>query len=193
MDDKQHSHEIVDRWMAYLGRQGKSPLTREAYINALNHFISWMRRLLSLVDAIMPGFLDDCWQACREAEMIIYSPFGWGGYHIAQKLNIPSYMASLQPMSRSRYFPAVWSPGWLKLGGCGNSLSYIAVEQVFWQVFRKSANRWRKEVLDLAPIPFGGPFGKPDWQRQSFQISTVGPQTKICKHSHIQKIKPTAL
>ncbi|MFC1846699.1 glycosyltransferase [Chloroflexota bacterium] len=137
-------------------------------VDAGSNFISWMRRLLNLVDAIMPDFLNDCWQACWQAEMIIYSPFGWGGYHISQKLSIPSYIASLQPMSRSRYFPAVWSPGWLKLGGCGNRLSHVAVEQVFWQVFRRAANRWRKEVLDLAPIPFGGPFGKPDWQRQSF-------------------------
>jgi site-specific recombinase XerD len=44
MDDKQRSHEAIDRWMSYLERQGKSPLTREAYLNALTHFVNWMRQ-----------------------------------------------------------------------------------------------------------------------------------------------------
>ncbi len=135
-------------------------------VDAGSNFISWMRLLNSLADKIMPGFLEDCRQSCRKAEIIIYSPFGWGGYHIAQKLKIPSYMASLQPMSRTRRFPAVWSPEWLKLGGYVNRLSHKAVEQVFWQVFRRAANRWRREALGLPPIPFGGPFGKPEWQQQ---------------------------
>ena len=44
MDDKQHSHEAIDRWVSYLERQGKSPLTREAYLNALTHFVSWLQQ-----------------------------------------------------------------------------------------------------------------------------------------------------
>ena len=47
MDDKQLSHEAVDRWMSHLERQGKSPLTREAYLNALTHFVNWLRQTYS--------------------------------------------------------------------------------------------------------------------------------------------------
>jgi sterol 3beta-glucosyltransferase len=104
--------------------------------------------------------------------MIIYSPFGWSGYHIAQELGVPGFIASLQPMSRTRCFPAVWSPAWLRLGGYGNLMTHIAVEQVFWQVFRRPANRWRHDILNLPTIPFSGPFGKPEWkQRQPFLYS----------------------
>jgi integrase/recombinase XerD len=42
MDEKQRSHEAVQGWMSYLERQGKSPLTREAYLNAVTHFVNWM-------------------------------------------------------------------------------------------------------------------------------------------------------
>jgi len=45
MDDK--GHEIVDRWITHLEKQGKSPLTREAYINALNHFTGWLKQIYS--------------------------------------------------------------------------------------------------------------------------------------------------
>jgi sterol 3beta-glucosyltransferase len=137
-------------------------------VDAGGNFISWMRQLSRLTGPIMEAFLNDCWQACHGAEAIIYSPFGWAGYHIAQKLMVPGYIASLQPISRSRYFPAVWSPTRLQLGDRYNLISHIAVEQAFWQIFRKATNRWRRQVLDLPPIPFTGPFGKPEWKRQPF-------------------------
>ena len=34
----------MDGWIAYLGRLGKSQLTREAYLNALTHFVNWLRK-----------------------------------------------------------------------------------------------------------------------------------------------------
>jgi len=137
-------------------------------VDAGSNFASWMRQLFSLTDSILENLLNDCWQACQGAEAIIYSPFGWAGYHIAQKLDIQSYAASLQPMSRTRYFPTVWSPTLLRPGSYYNLMTHIAVEQVFWHIFRKAANRWRQTVLDLPPIPFSGPFGKPEWKRQPF-------------------------
>jgi integrase/recombinase XerC len=42
-----NGHEIVDRWITHLGKQGKSPLTREAYTNALNHFTGWLKQIYS--------------------------------------------------------------------------------------------------------------------------------------------------
>ena len=140
-------------------------------VEAGGNFVSWMHQLFSLADSILENLLNDCWQACQGAEAIIYSPFGWAGYHIAQRLNIPSYTASLQPMSRTRYFPAVWSPTWFRLGSYYNLMTHIAIEQIFWHVFRKTANQWRQQILDLPPVPFGGPFGKPEWKRQPFLYS----------------------
>jgi UDP:flavonoid glycosyltransferase YjiC (YdhE family) len=71
-------------------------------------------------------------------------------------------------MSRTRYFPAVWSPTRLRLGACYNQTTHLVIEQIFWQVFRKVTNQWRQEVLDLPPIAFSGPFGKLEWKRQPF-------------------------
>jgi len=137
-------------------------------VEAGSNFLSWMRKLSSLTEPILRIIIDDCWKACQQAEMIIYSPFGWAGYHIVQKLRIPSYVASLQPMSSTRYFPAVWSPTWLHLGSYYNLTTHLAIEQIFWHIFRKVTNRWRREVLDLPPIGFSGPFGKSSWRQQPF-------------------------
>jgi sterol 3beta-glucosyltransferase len=132
------------------------------------NFASWMRQLSRFTWPIMEGFLRDCWQACQGAGAIIYSPFGWAGYHIAQRLNVPCYAACLQPISRTRSFPTVWSPTWLRPGGYYNWLTHLMIEQVFWQVFRKATNRWRQNILNLPPLPLAGPFGAPSWKHQPF-------------------------
>jgi len=132
------------------------------------NFFRWMRQLLKFSSPLMDSFLYDSWRACQGAGAIIYSPFGWAGYHIAQKLSVPCYAACLQPISRTRAFPSVWSPTWFRLGGFYNRMTHIAIEQIFWQVFRKPANRWRQQVLNLPPIPFTGPFAKPAWKNQPF-------------------------
>jgi len=137
-------------------------------VEAGRDFLHWMRQLSSLASPLMERFLDDCWQACQGAEAIIYSPFGWAGYHIAERLKVPCCAACLQPISRTRYFPAVWSLTRLRLGRGYNWLTHIAIEQIFWQVFRKPANRWRQHTLNLPSISLAGPFGKPDWKRQPF-------------------------
>ena len=133
-----------------------------------SNFWHWMHQLSSFTGSVMEDFLSDCWRTCQKAEAIIYSPFGWAGYHIAQRLNVPCYAACLQPIGRTRSFPAVWSPTWLHLGGYYNRLTHVIIEQVFWQVFRKATNQWRQRVLNLPPVPLAGPFGKPSWKRQPF-------------------------
>ena len=40
-------------------------------------FLRWMFTLRSLAGPLMRQILDSCWQACRGAEAVIYSPFAW--------------------------------------------------------------------------------------------------------------------
>jgi len=65
-------------------------------VDAGGNFPNWMRQLVNLIDSTLEIYQKDCLLACQGAETIIYSPFGWAGYHIAESLNIPSYAASLQ-------------------------------------------------------------------------------------------------
>jgi UDP:flavonoid glycosyltransferase YjiC (YdhE family) len=63
------------------------------------NFRNWMSRLQQLADPLMEDILNTCWQACQYADAIIYSPLAWAGYSIAEKLDIPSFVACLQPMT----------------------------------------------------------------------------------------------
>ena len=118
-------------------------------------FIRGLKRLTTR-DVIKKGQADIL-SACRGTDAVIYSMFGAAGYHVAEKMGVPSMFALLQPFSRTREFPAITLPG-RSLGGRGNWLTHLIGEQLIWQLVRAPYNAWRREVLGLKPLPFRGPF-----------------------------------
>ena len=109
--------------------------------------------------------LSENWEACRDAEAVVYSPVGFLGQHVAEKMGIPAVGAAVQPLfSRTRRFPSSLlgkPPGKVlqrgPLGGLYNRLTYPAAEQLFWQAMRPVVGKARAD-LGLAPLPFLGPF-----------------------------------
>jgi sterol 3beta-glucosyltransferase len=39
------------------------------------------------------------------------------------------------------------------MGGIYNRLTYSFAYQLFWQFIRQPINQWRREMLDLPPVP----------------------------------------
>jgi hypothetical protein len=77
----------------------------------------------------------------------------------------PSVLTQLQPTEPTRAFPSFTVPGGRSLGPLGNRLSHLAAEQALWQFLRPAVNRWRRETLDLAPLPLAGPYPRLRRQR----------------------------
>ena len=99
----------------------------------------------------------DILSACRGTDAILYTVLGAAGYHVAEMLKIPSLYLLLQPFTRSREAPNFSAPV-LPLGGTYNLATHLLSEQLLWQLARGQINLWRRESLDLEPIPFKGPF-----------------------------------
>jgi UDP:flavonoid glycosyltransferase YjiC (YdhE family) len=114
-----------------------------------------MKRALTGED-LMPAF-NDALEACRGTDAVLYSFMGASAYHIAEKLDIPSIFALLQPFSRSRMMPSMIAPE-LPLGGGYNMLTHWISEQLIWQMLRPIINRWRRKSLGLPAMPWRGPF-----------------------------------
>lgn len=131
-------------------------------------FVSWMRRLRALSKPIMSDILDSCWCACQGAGAIVYSPLAWAGYSIAEKLDIPSFVAALQPMTPSHFFSSVWSPRRLKLGATYNRFTHYLAAQAYWFFNKPFINRWRKDTLTLPLLPNTGPYSQERWRQQPF-------------------------
>ena len=116
--------------------------------------------------------LAEYWEACRDADAVVYSPVGFLGHHVAEKMGVPAMGAAVQPLfSRTRRFPTSLlgrPPGRLleggPLGGLYNRLSYLAAEQLFWQTMRPVVAKARAE-FGLDPLPFLGPFRDADQRR----------------------------
>jgi UDP:flavonoid glycosyltransferase YjiC (YdhE family) len=120
------------------------------------------RLMASILETLTSRFCVDLLNACRGADIVIFStaaPHGYHLYAIPESLGIPCIAAYLFPMfGYTRDFPHPLWPFDLHLGGIGSALSNTVVQQLIWQPFRKTINRWRRDVLSLPPVPFQGPY-----------------------------------
>lgn len=85
-------------------------------------------------------------------------PGGLYGYDLAEKYGVPIMLVAVIPLTRTSTFPMVGWPSWLAPVPGYNQLSYRVAEQMAWQMFRPTINRWRREELGLAKTPVGGYF-----------------------------------
>ena len=83
-------------------------------------------------------------------------PGGLFGVDLAEQRGIPMLMAAVIPLARTRAFPMVAFPTPPISLPAYNVLTYRIAEQLVWQAFRRTVNRWRQEKMGLAPWPMHG-------------------------------------
>ncbi|KAJ5161084.1 hypothetical protein N7492_006476 [Penicillium capsulatum] len=115
--------------------------------------------------ASVAEILNGCWKSRIEpdpqhgvpfvADAIIANPPSFGHIHCAQALGIPVHLMFTMPWTSTKTFPHPLAN--LKYNGdnpsLGNLLSYHFVEWMTWQGIGDLINDWRKDVLELDPIP----------------------------------------
>jgi sterol 3beta-glucosyltransferase len=113
------------------------------------------RGALRLVRQLMPAWrqmLVDEWEAARGADAVVYHPKAFGGYHIAEALDVPGFLALPVPaLSPTRAFPTPVLP-LPNLGGPLNRLSYGLFFRSSTAPYRHMINRWREHTLGLGPL-----------------------------------------
>ncbi|MBD2517132.1 hypothetical protein H6G93_19365 [Nostoc sp. FACHB-973] len=55
-------------------------------------------------DKLLLQQLESAWSACQGSEVIIYTPLATFGYHIAEKLGVPCFFASVLPLTPTGMF-----------------------------------------------------------------------------------------
>lgn len=133
----------------------------QSWLATGNNPLLFFRYFSRLAVPLMRQAMIDCWRACqgdKAVEAIVASPLALGiGFSIAEKLGVPSFLASPCPLASTRafaspYFPA--APAWLSFGsGYYNQLTSTLCLQAFWQLIRPSINNALREVLDMPPLP----------------------------------------
>jgi len=103
--------------------------------------------LIKKMRHVFRQMLAEEWGAAENMDAILYHPNAMGGFDIAEKLEIPSFMCLLMPTHvPTRDFPLFIFPnlnlGWL------NKLSYN-VPRLMSFSYMGVVNKWRKEILNL--------------------------------------------
>lgn len=111
-----------------------------------------------LSDELFQTQLADAWQGCQGTDVLIFNALSTWGYHIAEKLAVPCFMAACMPLNPTREFAFLKPQKVSKnpLAGTLNYASYLLVEFLSWQRYRETLNQFRKETLGLPPLPFAG-------------------------------------
>lgn len=123
--------------------EGKAALSGRNFLATVRETVSMYRRVL-----------DEEWAASRGTDALVYHPKALGGYHIAEALGAPGFLAHPIPMfSPTRAFPNPVLPV-SNLGGPLNRFSYEAFLRLSTASFQRTINRWRRETLGLPPRRF---------------------------------------
>lgn len=123
-----------------------------------SNMLGFVKRMAELMRPMMVRATSDCLNACKDADLVLYSILGWLSAHsVVEKLGIPGSAALLQPVTPTRHFPSFAYPMRANLGALHNRVTYVVGEQLYWLTFRGAMNRARTEVLGLQPLPFASP------------------------------------
>jgi UDP:flavonoid glycosyltransferase YjiC (YdhE family) len=127
----------------------------------------WVRTYKEVDAPLMRRRLQDCWEACSDAEVIVTSMLPYlFGYAVATKLQNPLVRAFYFPVSPTRSRPADVVPRCLPLGESLNLATYHLQRQVLWQIARPFVSGACRDVLGIARLPQLEPFGDLDRRRE---------------------------
>ncbi len=134
--------------------------TGQAWLASMDKPIRFMASISSLARDLLDSLNDDAWKACQGCDAVIYSlPLSISGHTMADALGVPGIPAALYPLHATWAFPSIMTPQLPVKGRSLNRLSALAVQQIYWHVFRAHQNRWRKTRLSLPALPRRAPFG----------------------------------
>lgn len=120
--------------------------------NNMFKIMRWMEENFKL--ALDEIFIETL-EGCRGADLMVNTGLSFAGWHVAEKLDLPSLAAYLWPVTPSRYIPPTSGailPDWVPFRGMANYWSLKFSNQMFFSLLRKPVNECRQEILDLPPM-----------------------------------------
>lgn len=116
-------------------------------------FLGGFRRILG---PMAERLLAECLDACKGADLILGPTLGFLPRHIGEHLGVPWALVHFQPSQPTGAFPHPFVPRARMFGPWANRASFLAVDQIAWQLSRPFINPWREEALGLRRLPVRG-------------------------------------
>ncbi len=117
--------------------------------------VNFMKDSFKTFLPLIPTLLQEAWNGCKDANILIATPTSLAGYHIAEKLQIPFFNAFTMPftytteqknvmtMMTSKKEKQTWYTS------AYNYLSDAMADKALWLSIRSKINRWRVNTLGL--------------------------------------------
>lgn len=102
-------------------------------------------RLLRSFAPLANDLFDDCWNACRDSQ-VIFSAALLPGCHIAEHLGSACFQVAFYPFSGTSEFPIPLLPISRDLPPFLNRMTYSITQKGAWLVLRKIVNNWRRQL-----------------------------------------------
>jgi len=143
-----------------LGREAMSP------DNPLKVMLSF-NKLKKLVDNLQQDF----YNACADADAVIYHPGAAIGYFIAQEKKIPAILATPYAFTPTSDYPSLLFYNGPRLGRMYNNLTHRIQAQIFWSAASQAIRNFWKVKFGHSPAQFGSPFSRQITRRDPTVIS----------------------
>ncbi|MES9536979.1 MULTISPECIES: glycosyltransferase [unclassified Actinomadura] len=118
--------------------------------------VKFLRGFRRILGPMAERLLAECSDACKDAELILGPTLGFLPQHIGEHLGVPWALIHFQPSEPTGAFPHPFVPQARVLGPWANRASFLAVDQIAWQLSRPFINPWRDEALGLPRLPLRG-------------------------------------
>ena len=102
--------------------------------------------------------VDHYYAACEGSEAIVYHPGMAIGYYAAEKLGIPSILATPFPLNKTKEQTSVILYGKVPSNPGVNLLSYSILQNMLWMASDASLKPFWKEKFGRLPADYGCPF-----------------------------------
>jgi len=107
--------------------------------------------LMKQMQPVLRRMMDDAWVASQGSDAIVFHPKAMAGVHIAEKLNIPGFLAMALPAYSPTAAFANPALGGADYGPLLNKLSYRLFMAGATLPYRRMVNAFRRRTLGLAP------------------------------------------
>jgi sterol 3beta-glucosyltransferase len=161
----QHDTLRGDFLKAAQAAEGKSAL--EGRANPL--------KLLQQYVAMARDTLMDEWASAQKADVLVYNLAALGGYHLAEKLDVPAFASFPAPLyTPTRAFPSPFLP--FRNLGPFNKLSHRLFAAIGPTMYRRPIREWRRDVLGLPSAKGEDTLGgKPVTKLYAYSPTVVPP------------------
>jgi sterol 3beta-glucosyltransferase len=152
--------------------------------------IRGLRQMSRTLQSAMQQMLASTWEACKDAEAVVFSTLGISAYHVAERQGIPAIWALTMPaFSRSSHLPSPLFPT-LPSGERLNHPSHVMAERFWQRLVGGFFNTWREKQLGLTPIPlkqwpYGDLRGKPVPMLYGYSSAVIPRPPDWGEHTHV--------